>query len=318
MTAPARMAPRSLKILEDVAAFNSPRGGVIGMNPHRFPALNFTCEANGPVVHLAVQPRARLVRDQVQRKFLRQFASQPFYGFEPGGVGRAVGVPEALDALGVYLDFSGRRLERIFLRVFPEIGQIDVRRFRRGDFSVSGLPEMLEGVENHALGSRFLARLLVNVPEPFHLVAVFGECTLEPEALGQVGENIEIMPGVAHRLDHLVHGEDEAISRTRTDVVALKRCGGGQHDVRMARRGGPPGVVDDDGFRPLPRLHQPIQVLMVMERVAPAPVDHADVRVGAAFAVEVIFLARVEHHVRYAGDGDEAARRVFPGLHVGR
>ena len=142
----------------------------------------------------------------MQREFLGQFASQPFYGFEPGGVGRAVGVAETLDAFGIYLDFPGRRLQGVFLRVFSEIRQIDVRSLRRGDFGMPGLPEMLERVENHALRSRFLARLLVDVPEPFHLVAVFGEFALDPESFGQVGENVEIMPCVAHRIDHLVHG----------------------------------------------------------------------------------------------------------------
>ena len=70
-------------------------------------------------------------------------------------------------------------------------------------------------------------------------------------------------------------------------------------------------LVDDDRLRPGERLAQPPEVLVVMERVAAAPVHEADLGIGEPAAIEVERLARMEQHVRQPGEGDERADAVL-------
>ena len=68
--------------------------------------------------------------------------------------------------------------------------------------------------------------------------------------------------------------------------------------------------LHDDGLRLLPGALQPVEVLVVMERIAAGPIDQLDVGIGVAAAVELVARAGIEQHVGDAGDRDHGARRI--------
>ena len=115
---------------------------------------------------------------------------------------------------------------------------------------------------------------------------------------------------LADRIDGAVHGEDEGIPRRAADVVALERGGRRQHDVGVTRGRRPPAVVDDDRLRLLPGALQPVEILVVVERIAARPIDQPDIGIAVAAAVEFVALAGMEQHVGHARDRDHGARRV--------
>ena len=88
------------------------------------------------------------------------------------------------------------------------------------------------------------------------------------------------------------------------------RHGDGQDDVGVPRGGRPERVVHHHGLRPGERLAQPGEVLVVVERVAAAPVDELDVRVAAALPVVVVARAGMQQHVRDPGHRDVGAGTV--------
>ena len=118
------------------------------------------------------------------------------------------------------------------------------------------------------------------------------KAVLAAEAPGEIAENVEVVASLADRLDRLMHRDDEPVARRAADIVAFERGGRRQHDVGVARRRRPPRLVHDDRFRALPGAAQPVQVLMVVERVAAGPIDQPDVGIGCALAVIIVALAR--------------------------
>ena len=78
----------------------------------------------------------------------------------------------------------------------------------------------------------------------------------------------------------------------------------------MPRGRRPPAVMHDDGLRLLPGALQPVEVLMMMERIAARPVHQPDVGIGVAPSVEGVAFARTEQHVGNARDRDHGARRI--------
>ena len=68
--------------------------------------------------------------------------------------------------------------------------------------------------------------------------------------------------------------------------------------------------MHDDGIGPRKGVAQPVQILVMMERVATRPVDQSDVGVGEPLTVEVELLARVKQHVGDARHRDEIGNAV--------
>src|SRR5262245_63865083 len=95
------------------------------------------------------------------------------------------------------------------------------------------------------------------------------------------------------------------LSAGKADVLALKRSGGRQHDVRHARGRVPELLVNDNSLRLLPRAAQPIEVLMVMEGITASPVNKPDIGKGEPVPVVLIFGSRIKQHIGDARDGDE-------------
>ena len=68
--------------------------------------------------------------------------------------------------------------------------------------------------------------------------------------------------------------------------------------------------MHDDRVRPRKGLAQPVQILMVVERIAAGPIDQLDVGIGEPLAVEVERLARMQQHVGDARHRNEVGDAV--------
>src|SRR4029077_19962949 len=97
--------------------------------------------ADRAAVHLAVQPVARLARDEMQRMGFGALPAEPFPRLDPGRMRRAVVITEARDLLGVELDPAGRRAELVLVRIGAVIAKDHVFLAGGGDFQIAGLPE---------------------------------------------------------------------------------------------------------------------------------------------------------------------------------
>src|SRR5262249_2601710 len=105
------------------------------------------------------------------------------------------------------------------------------------------------------------------------------------ETLRQRAENIEVVLRIADRVDGAVHGENERVAGRASDVVALERGGGRQHDVGMASGRRPPALVHDHRLRLLPGALQSVEILMVMEGIAARAVWQGESGKGSGGAV---------------------------------
>src|SRR5579872_7274694 len=85
----------------------------------------------------------------------------------------------------------------------------------------------------------------------------------------------------------------------------------------MARRRGPPRLVNDDRFWQAPSINQPIEILMVMKRIATRPIDKLDIRIVEFLAVEIVGLARMQQHVGETRHRDIAIDRGTTGTQIG-
>src|SRR5688572_13791843 len=136
------------------------------------------------------------------------------------------------------------------------------------------------------------------MPKPCGARAAFGELLLHAEALRKSGEYLIVVARFAYRIERALHRDHEAITRSRSDVVALEHGRRGKHDVSELGVRIPVLLVHHDRLGlAAPRTQEAVQVLVMMERVAAGPVDEPDVRIRAALPVEVILAARVLEHV---------------------
>jgi hypothetical protein len=90
------------------------------------------------------------------------------------------------------------------------------------------------------------------------------------------------------------HRDDKAVAGRTTDVVALERGGRRQYDIRMPCRCRLPRLVHDDRFRSTPCAAQPVEILMMMKRIAAGPIDQTDVGIAGLSSIEIIAAARTQ------------------------
>ena len=154
---------------------------------------------------------------------------------------------------------------------------------------------------------------VVEVRQPGALAATLGERGADPEPVGERREDGVVVARLAEGLHSAVHGDRVRVVAPGCDVVALERRRDGEDDVGVPCHRRPVGLLDQDRVRPSQRSAQAVEVLVVVERVAAAPVHDPRVRVRAPLAVEVVRLARRQEHVRHAGHGDRRARAVELG-----
>ena len=101
---PALLVPQNAPAMDYVAITDPATGSIRWIDPQWFTAVDFAVLAHTPHIHLCMQPRTWLRRQQMEWITLRLAAAQPFRRFEPHWVTRAILVSEPGDRLGEDLD----------------------------------------------------------------------------------------------------------------------------------------------------------------------------------------------------------------------
>src|SRR5260370_42270188 len=117
---------------------------------------------------------------------------------------------------------------------------------------------------------------MVDPLAPAHFVPILGERALIPEALCERAEDIEVVLRISDGIDGAVHRENESVTGGAADVVALEKGGGGKHDGGVTPGRRPPALAHDDRLGLLPGAPQPIEILVLVERITAGPVDQPD------------------------------------------
>ena len=189
---------------------------------------------------------------------------------------------------------------------------------RRGrQFKITVCPKLLKVRQGKTPFARPFAGEIIQVAQPAGFVPSFGKPFPKTEALGQVCKNIMIVPRRADRLYRLFIGHDKAVAGRADHIVAFERGRGREDDIRVARHGRPPRLMDDNGFRLLPGPEQAVQVLMMMEDVAADPVDQANIRVGCPASIIVEFRVRIQQQVGNPGNRNDILNRVGTAVQGG-
>ena len=175
-------------------------------------------------------------------------------------------------------------------------------------------PEGIEVRQGNAAARGLGAVQFVEMAHPSHFIAPFGKPLAHAKTLGKGAENIEVRARLANRWHRLFHGQNITVAPGGTDVIALECGRGRQNDVGKARTRRPPAFIDDKGIGFAKRLDQPVEILMMMKRIAAAPVHQARIGVDPFFAIELITATRIEQHVGDARYRNPGLLRIAPCL----
>ena len=219
-------------------------------------------------------------------------AAEPFEGRQPDRVAGAVVVAEARDALGEELDPARRGVERVRLRVGAEGRQQHavLRGSGRRAVPASRSSSRL-GSAKPASPARWRApsqrwRSQSSASRPSVKAAPTPSRRRSPPRWRS--RRAPRPPAGPPARMATISGSQWVIEMSSRS----SRRRGGEDDVGVARHRGPPDLVDDDGLGAAERLDQPVEILVVVERVAARPVDEPQVRVAPARAVEVVLRRR--------------------------
>ncbi|SII21723.1 Uncharacterised protein [Mycobacteroides abscessus subsp. abscessus] len=271
------------------------------MYPERLASPHLRPLAGATEVELAVQPGARLIGDQMQRKTLSALTAQPFGGFVPLWVTTAVGVSEAVDGLGKDFDAPAGSVQRVRSGVLTEVRQQRQAGIGR-QLQIAAVPEFVEG------GHRKVQRagpLGVDVAQPLGGGASLAELLAESESVGECRERGVVVTGVGIGRCDGFHRHQQWVVAATGEVIALQTGGGRHDDVGVLGHRGPHRVVHDDGVDPGQRAAQPGQILMMMEGVAARPIHAADVRQGQCLTVVGERLPRAQQELADGRHRDE-------------
>ena len=128
--------------------------------------------------------------------------------------------------------------------------------------------------------------------QPLARRASLGEGFAGAETLGQIGEDFVIVPRLAVRRRNARHRHQQRIVGAAADILALQRHGRGQNEIGVARGRGPAQFMHHQRIDLRESAPQPVEILMMMERIAAGPVDQADVGIGQGLAVVAIASRR--------------------------
>ena len=252
-------------------------------------------------IELAVQPRGRLVGDQPQ--------AVPRVGHlarrQPSRMAGAIAVAEPVDRGGEDLDLAAGGGQWMPFRIFPESPQYPAIVGTGRQFQLAPPPERVEIRRGMATGGQRFLKPPIKVAQPVAAAAALGKGAPLAQPFGQGGEDVVVVPGLSERVRHTVHGDQQRIGLRTANILAFQRHSAGEHDVGMARRGGPGGFLHHQRLRPGEGTVQPAEVLVVVERVAARPIDQPDVRVGQPPSIVVERLPGVQQHVGDPRHGDE-------------
>src|SRR6478752_4577766 len=114
---------------------------------------------------------------------------------------RTLAVTETLDHFRENLDLAGRRLQRMRTRIIPEIFEEHEFGIGRGNLDERGFPEALELRQFEIARAAGVAKPFIDMGDPFHLAAIFGERFSEAAATSQLAEDIPVVSARSDRCD---------------------------------------------------------------------------------------------------------------------
>ena len=168
-------------------------------------------------------------------------------------------VPKRRNGVGEQLDTPRWRSERMAVWIGPVGGKQNRRLLWYGQLDMTGFPKDVEIGQVDMMPGGLLTGAVIEMPQPLHLRAALGELRLEPKSIGEGAVDVVLRLRLTYRFDGFLHDEVEAIARCPADIIAFQRRGTGQHDIGPPRRWRPPGLVNNDGFRPLPGAQETVE-----------------------------------------------------------
>ena len=269
--APARQVPRLLNS-STTSPSEIPRAAASnGLIKTGSRPATFLREAQRAVVELRVQPRAGLPGNQRQRVLvlcvLTLIARR-----RPSGMTATFRQIKARNHLREYFNPARWCWARVLDWISSKIGQKYAIR-RRGRAVQSGRRfESCPNPAGFARASRphcaFFSQILRS-----HSSLVKPALNAPPSSrrFCQIAVNVKLFTGLPWRLGDFVHWNQCVIGFSCTEVVTFRRGRNWQNNICMARGSSPIDLIHDDGFGGLKCVMQPIEVLMMMERIATRP-----------------------------------------------
>src|SRR6185437_5863499 len=192
---------------------------------------------------------------------------------------------------------------------------------RRRKLAAIRIPDFL-GKGDRILGGRepgdtlFHERLKVidgvsgQVLEPIQFLTIV--IAFDSQAMGQFGEDVDVIPTLVHRLDRLAH-EYRIVTGPcprHMDVVAFPESRGWQDYIRVSGGRGEEVVLGNDKLDVLQRADHLVDVRALIEQIAARRIDHLDVgRKSAALAAGEQIGKQRRGNARI--DGILAGRKAF-------
>src|SRR6185437_10315377 len=167
------------------------------MQRDRLAAADLAARRDRAGIHLAVQAKARLARNQVQRIAASGARAEPFRRLDPARVRRTIVVTEARDLLRIKLDAAGRRRQLVALRIGAEAREQHVLVGARRNFKNAVLPEAVEVGDRCRIAAYAVAPAVVEVAQPTHRVAAGGVGFLATEPAREIAEDRKIVARLA-------------------------------------------------------------------------------------------------------------------------
>src|SRR4029453_12798203 len=149
------------------------------------------------------------------------------------------------------------------------------------ELDIASFPEGVEARHVNVALYSLLPGEVIQMPQPLHLRPALGELRFEPETTGERTVDGVVCLCLTHGGNGLLHGKIKTVTPRRPNIITFERRCAGEDDVGTPCCWRPPRLVYDDGFGFLPGVQQAINILNLVERVAPTPVDTPDVRIGS-------------------------------------
>src|SRR5215469_1007670 len=174
----------------DVAIANASRLGVLGVYAHPLAAFDLRGHARRPEIELAVEPRRRLVRDQLQRITRIRMVG----GWHPGRMSRAIRIAEPGNPRRGDLDPAARGRQRCRHGVAAELPYEPAIPRQGRQNQLPAVPKFFEIRRLRAALEQRTAGRLVKMMQPLARRPTLGKGVRNAEALGETRKDLVIIP----------------------------------------------------------------------------------------------------------------------------
>ena len=159
----------------------------------------------------------------------------------------------------------------------------------------------------------YLGALACLIPQPGQPVidtAPLGKGICNTHLCRNPAQDVIIIARHTGRFSRFGHAHKIGVERGHGDIPPFQRHRTGQHDIGKFGSRVPTPVMDDNRVRLFPGPPHAVQVLMMVKRVTPGPVNDAGIGIAISLAIIVKCRARVQQHVADPRNRDEIRHRV--------